>query len=203
MELTLNQSHFWDSKYISGQDGWDLKSVNPVFASLFRKEALKPEQPLLVLGCGKGYDSHFSAENNLRTVGIDFSLEAISFAKKNNHNKNVFYLQEDIFELRRNHPNEFNSIYEYVTICAVNPARRLEFLENIFSALKEDGKFYTVLFPVDNRTDGPPFAINLFEFIEMSKKYFSLEYFSKIIPSVKPRIGKEVLLIFRKKKHAG
>lgn len=202
MELLLNQSHFWDAKYINGQDGWDLKSVSPVFASLFGKEALKPEQPLLALGCGKGYDSFFSAENNLQTVGIDFSLEAVSFARKNNLHANVNYLQEDIFNLRKNHPEEFKSVYEYVTLCAVNPARRMELLENIFYSLREDGKFFTVLFPIDKRSGGPPFAINLFEFLEMSKKYFLLEYFAKNIPSVKPRIGKEVLLIFRKRKHA-
>lgn len=202
MELLLNDSKFWDEKYLSGSDGWDLKSVNPVFASLFQKDTFKPKAPLLVIGCGKGYDSLFAASNGVETVGIDFANEAITFASENNFRERLNYLKEDFFTLGKNHKEEFQSVYEYTTFCAVKPKRIGELLENIYHSLQEEGRLYSVLFPIDGREGGPPFSIDLNNFLINAKKFFVIEFFSKIIPSVKPRRGKEVLLIFRKKRNA-
>ncbi len=197
MEFPFN-SQYWDEKYFNREDKWDLKSANPVLIYLFEKKILLPASPMLVIGCGKGYDSFFTASKGIETLGIDFSPEAISFAKEFNQRDNLEYRCEDIFSLEENHREEFNCIYEYVTICAVEPERREELLQNIFASLKSGGRFYTVLFPIDGRVGGPPFSIDANEFISLCKKYFQLEFFSKNIPSVKPRKGNEILLIFRK-----
>ena len=57
-----------------------------------------------------------------------------------------------------------------------------------------------LLFPIDKDPSegGPPFAVQLDPTIELINKYFTLLK-CKISPlSIKPRIGREVFVIFRK-----
>jgi hypothetical protein len=55
-----------------------------------------------------------------------------------------------------------------------------------------------LLFPVDGRPGGPPFSIDVEEFKAEAQPLFSLEHESTPESSVKPRLGKERLLLWRK-----
>ena len=154
---------------------------------------------MLVLGCGKGDDARFASELNFSVTGIDISKEAIAVAKadcKNIANPPKFLIK-DIFELNPEE-NKFDVVYEYATFCSVPPPKIEKMIEIIYSVLEDGGYFISVLFPIKELNFAPPIAINYFDFVKMMKKYFQLSYFQRNINSIKPRIGNEVLLIFKK-----
>lgn len=197
----INLSKFWDDLYITKNDNWTLNNPSPVFVHLIEKTNLIEKGRILILGCGKGYDALFAAQNNFDVVGVDFSEEALGYANllAVNENLKLKFIHQDFFELDENYKNHFDYIFEYVTFCAVNPDRLNELIKKCYEYLNENGRLITQLFPVDKREGGPPFSIDKNMFYEESKKYFHLEYYSRNINSINPRKGKEILLILKKK----
>jgi hypothetical protein len=102
--------------------------------------------------------------------------------------------------LKKEFCGEFDYIYEYVTICAVDPERIEELIDNFSALLKPGGLFVTVLFPVDGRKGGPPFAIDMVQFYKTVSRHLKLEYFCRNVNSIKPRKGNEVLMTYRKER---
>ena len=197
----VNSPKFWDELYISQNDNWSINNPSPVFVHLIEKSDLLKKGKILILGCGKGHDAIYAAKNGFTVVGVDFSEEAIGYSNLAalNENYEIEFLCADFFELNTKFTNYFDYIFEYVSFCAVEPSRVNELLKKCAEYLKPNGKLITQLFPIDNRSDGPPYAIDKNAFYTESKKYFQLEYYSKNIDSIKPRKGNEILLIFKKK----
>ncbi|GJQ62954.1 MAG: SAM-dependent methyltransferase [Melioribacteraceae bacterium] len=198
--INVNSATFWDEQYKNSKDVWNLNNSVPVFVQLLEEEKFLHPSKLLIPGSGKGYELIDAAKRGYDVTGIDFSAEANNFAKNlaSEEGLKIEVLNEDLFELGKNHSEEFDYIFEYVTICAVLPDRRMDLLRNINSALKQGGKFISLLFPIDKRDGGPPFSIDMFDFFKMAKEVFSPVYFSRKINSIKPRRNNEVLFIFKK-----
>jgi SAM-dependent methyltransferase len=200
MYAEVNSASFWDERYKANQAGWDLKSANPVFVELLDKsEFLKPGK-IMVAGCGKGYDSVAAAKKGYDVTAVDFSVEAISFAKllAGKENVKINFLVQDLFQPDAQFFNYFDYVYEYVTYCSINPSRRKEFAEKISSVIKPGGRLITILFPVDKREGGPPFSIDVIEFYTNFSEFLKLEFSSKQINSIKPRKGREILQVYKK-----
>ncbi len=199
MLTTIDSPSFWDEKYLNDEANWDLKSPTPAWKDLISSGKLIHPCKLLVVGSGKGYDAIFSAKSGYEVAALDFSPTAISISKDlaKKENAEILFLQNDIFKLNE-YSEKFEAVFDYVTFCAISPTRRNEYIKKIYELLKWDGKFIILLFPIDERKGGPPFSININEFIKETSKHFKLEYFSRNINSIKPRRGKEVLFIFKK-----
>jgi SAM-dependent methyltransferase len=191
---------YWDKKYQRNEANWDLKSANHVFEELMEKEDILRPGKLLIPGCGNGFDAIAAAKRGFEVTAIDFSVEAINFGKNlaEKENVNVNFLTEDFFKLDEKFENYFDSIYEYTTYCAINPERRDEFARKISTLLKPDGKYLTILFPVEDRAGGPPFGINPVEAHKIFSKYLKLSFFTKEVNSIKPRKNREVIQLYIK-----
>lgn len=200
MKIDVNNPLFWDSLYKENLDGWDLKSPTPVFTDLLNKGFFPDNSSILITGCGKGYDAIAAAEYRLNVTGIDFSLDAISIAEMNAATRNlkINFICEDIFSLPSKNNIRYDFIFDYVTYCAIDPDRREEYAEVMHSLLITGGRFLIILFPVEERVGGPPFAVNEKKTIDIFTKIFSLELSDKNINSIKPRKGREILHIYRK-----
>lgn len=191
-------STFWDEQY-KVKAAWDLNSPNPVFTYLIKNKIINPSK-LIILGSGKGFDAVLASESGFEVTAVDFSEEAINYSIElsRKFNAKVNFINSDMFEIDSNLNNTFDLLYEYVTYCAIEPSKRNQFIDLVKRLLKPGGRFITVLFPIDGRGGGPPFSVNQEEFIRNLSADFKLELMIKNIPSVKPRKGKEILLIFRK-----
>lgn len=199
-ENDVDKSYFWDSLYKNNEAGWDLKSANPVFVEILKGNKILNRGKLLIPGCGKGYDALAAAKFGYDVTAIDFSIEAINFAKAlaENESVNINFIHEDFFKLGTKYENYFDSIYEYTTYCAINPERHDEFAKKISFLLKEGGTFLAILFPVEKREGGPPFGIDPLESIKIFSKYLKLCNFTKSVNSIKPRMGREIIQIYNK-----
>ncbi len=198
---TPDSASFWDEQYRNNKAGWDMRTSTPVFEDLLNEQRFLKPGRILITGCGKGYDAILAAKKGYDVYAVDFSVEAIKFAKAlaDQENVRVNFIQEDIFKLDLIYKNYFDYVYDYVTYCAVLPERRKEFAEKTARFLKPGGKLVALLFPVEERKGGPPYAVDVMEFYELVSPYLDLKFSSKRINSIKPRMGREVLQIYLKK----
>lgn len=155
---------------------------------------------MLVLGSGMGHDAIYFAQQGYRTVGVDFAASAVTRARQNARRLGVEveFLQEDLFALPQRFREQFDIVLEYVTFCAIDPARRAEYRDVVYAVLKRGGLLVALFFPIDGRPGGPPFAVDVEEVRLLFGKTFHLVHESKPQNSVKPRRGKEVLMIWKK-----
>lgn len=196
--LSVSRSEFWEELYRSGDTGWDLGAPTPVFMSL--KHLLPPTGRMLVLGSGMGHDAIYFAKQGYRTVGVDFAATAVARARQNAKRlgADVEFLQEDFFTLPQRFREQFDIVLEYVTFCAIDPARRAEYCDVVHAVLTRGGLLVALFFPIDGRPGGPPFAVDVEELRSLFGKTFHLVHESRPTNSVKPRQGKEVLMIWKK-----
>lgn len=196
----VNNAEYWDNLYKINSAGWDLKTPTPAFIDLLASEYFKERKRLLITGCGYGYDAVAAAKNNFDVTAIDFSATAIQFAESLSRKENVKvnFLVKDFFLLDENHLQSYEIIFDYVTFCAIDPVRREEYASKIFQLLKPKGIFAIILFPIEKRIGGPPFAIDVDEATKLFLGKLELVLSTDKINSIKPRKGRELLQIYRK-----
>lgn len=196
-----DSASFWDDKYINNEAHWDMRTPTPVFDDLLEAgEFMKPGK-ILIAGCGKGHDAVLAAKKGYDVYAVDFSIEAIKLARElaDRENVRLNLIHEDIFKLDSIYAEHFDYVYDYVTYCSLLPDRRKEYAGKIGKLLKKEGKLIAILFPVEDRKGGPPYAVDVKEFYELFSEHLQLKFSSKKINSIKPRQGREVLQVYIKK----
>ena len=196
----VNEREFWDLIYQSKNAGWDLKSSTPVFQRILKEKKIINTGKILILGSGYGYDAVEAAKSGFAVTAIDFSASAVTFGKKlaEKENVDVNFIQDDFFNFELDNSLGFDAVYDYVTYCAINPARREEYAKLIKSLLKCGGIFIALWFPVEKRDGGPPFGINLEETELIFSKFLKLKSSTIEKDTIKPRRGREVLQIYKR-----
>ncbi|MCF8432401.1 MAG: hypothetical protein K9G34_10670, partial [Melioribacteraceae bacterium] len=65
--------------------------------------------------------------------------------------------------------------------------------------LKSGGKLISLLFPIEKRIGCPPFGLELDIFLEMFTKFGEIIKIEANPGSIKPRIGREKLIVIKKR----
>ena len=210
----LNTPGYWDDAYREDRDGWDMGTPTPVFTdlldrlgkdftSLGAEDFAQQEQPprVLIPCSGRGYDALLFAEHGWKVTAVDFAIEPMQWLRTESERAklDVEILQEDMFTLGRSHPGAFDLLVEYTCVCAIDPARREEFVRFSADVLRVGGIVMALLFPVDGRPGGPPFSIDVDGFKEQMSVAFDCVHESTPETSVKPRLGRERLLVWKKR----
>ena len=197
--MNPDKVEFWEESYINGKTAWDMKSATPAFVDLLNHNLLREKKSMLVLGCGYGYDAIAAAKSGYDVTANDISETAIRVAYKLavKENVRVNFLIEDFFFLKDG--LSFDIVYDYVTYCSITPQRRKEYANKVASLLKQNGLFVFILFPIENRIGGPPFAVDVSEAEKLFGEQLELVLSTDEINSIKPRKGRELLQIYRKK----
>lgn len=199
MTDNVNSASNWDTYYENNQDGWDLGGPTPVFKRLASSARFAPGH-MLVLGAGRGYDAREFSRHGFLVTAVDFASNAVSEMKRlAEEDAPVEILQQDIFIFPNKYDGKFDYILEYVCFCAIDPNRRNEYADVVTRLLKPNGLFIDLAYPLDGRTNGPPFGfsdkelLNLFE-----KRGFKLISREKPQDSISRRKSAEELFIFQK-----
>ncbi|RLA62718.1 MAG: hypothetical protein DRQ88_07040 [Epsilonproteobacteria bacterium] len=95
---------------------------------------------LLEVGCGaKSIFNDFN-DPRLKTLGIDISRNAISWAEEFNKNNNIKYLNLDVCKM--NFKEEFDLVFDgHLLHCLTDEEDRKKALKNIYNALRPNGLF--------------------------------------------------------------
>ena len=198
--INSTMPEYWEKSYQSGEMGWDLGGPTPIFNDWIQSQT--DSLSICILGAGNGWDAINFAEKGHNVTAVDFAESAIDNMRRSAQNKGVQInlIHSDIFDLCKLFNHNFDIVLEYTCFCAIDPARRIDYVRMTNQILKPDGKLVALLFPIDKdiNDDGPPFAVDLDSTISLFSKYFIVD--TKEIPSlsIERRKGREVFVIFKK-----
>ena len=190
---------FWEGLYQTDDDKWDLKEPTPIFKKLAKELS---SGKLCIIGCGRGYDAIEFAKRGFKVTAIDFAPSAISSLKEMTKLEDVDLniIQKNIFDLLPDLFNSFDYVIEQTCFCAIHPGRRKDYETIVKGILKMGGYLIGLWFPLDKNLEegGPPYGTSIDE-VKSTFKYgweITKEEFSEY--SIKPRKGREKLMVFKK-----
>lgn len=131
-----------------------------------------PTGRALVPGCGRGYDVTALASSDRFAVGLELSETAIQRAEERlqsltdedcSNKAQCKFVSGSFFDLNpsKDPEHQFDFVYDYTFLCALDPSIRVEWANKMFEIIKPSGVLLTLIYPISDHLDGPPFAVNL------------------------------------------
>lgn len=195
---TVSDPAFWQGLYDKGSDRWELGRPTPSLGAHLARHS-PPRGVVAVPGCGRGHDARFLARRGYRVFGFDFVPEVIRAARglAQREGADVTFEERDVFGLTKTYPRFFDGVWEYTSFCAIDPARRPEYVEMLAAILKPVGWLLACFFPMGERAGGPPFAVSEAEVRGLLAPRFEL--LEEYVPFASPegRQGKEWMVSAR------
>jgi SAM-dependent methyltransferase len=201
LEPDRSKAAFWQGLYNQRSDRWELGRPSP---SLAAHLARRPPPPgtVAVPGCGRGHDARLLARHGYRVLGFDFVPAVLRVARElaAGEQADVTFEERDVFDLTRSYSGAFDGVWEYTCYCAIDPARRAEYVEILAAILKPGGWLLACFFPMGERPGGPPFAVSEAE-VRRLLAGARLELVEEYVPSVSPvgREGREWMVSARRR----
>jgi SAM-dependent methyltransferase len=189
---------FWESLYSQGEDGWDLHAPSPALVAwLAAGGALGGRGArVAVPGCGRGHDARLLARYGYRVHGFDFATPAVMEARALAAAEGVeaLFEQRDVFTLAGDHREAFDAAWEYTCFCAIDPARRTEYVAVLRAIVKPGGTLLACFYPLREGGDGPPFPVALAEVERLLAPGFRIVESAAPAESAERRRGLEWLI---------
>jgi SAM-dependent methyltransferase len=195
----VSTADFWDGLYATGGDGWELgQPATPLVD--FVEQTPPPRGRVAVPGCGRGHDARFLAARGYEVVGYDFSSAALTAARAlaRRDNVAVAFEQRDIFTLGREAAHAFDGVWEYTCFCAIDPARRAEYVASLAGAVRPGGWLLGCFFPLRGSPAGPPFPVSMDEVRRVLRPAFRIDRDFMPLRSVRGRQGREWMVLARR-----
>lgn len=186
---------FWSRKYQANETGWDLGKVSPPIKA-YVDQLDNKELSILIPGAGNSYEGAYLWKQGFKNISVlDFAAEPLGNFKRNVPEfPSSRLIQEDFFA----HSGQYDLILEQTFFCALDPSLRVNYIDHVKSLLKIGGKLVGLLFDFQLSTEGPPFGGSEDAYTIDFKKRFHLRTIAPCYNSVKPRLGKELFIIFEK-----
>ena len=159
----MSTAGFWDSLYAGGQDGWDLGGPAPALEDWLASGRFNSARArVAVPGAGRGHDARLLAGRGYRVTAFDFADAAVVEARRlaARDGVDVVVEQRDVFTLGQDYAGAFDGVWEYTCFCAIDPARREEYVRVLHTILRPGGLLLACFFPLREGGDGPPFPIS-------------------------------------------
>ena len=195
---TISQPGFWESAYQEGRSGWDLGGPAPAFVQLLGGPKRPTPGRAAVIGCGRGHDALHFARNNFTVVGFDFAPSAVAAARQSALDAKLTaeFVQSDIFSIPEPYQEGFDYVIEHTCFCAIDPARRPEYVRVVQGLLRPGGELIGVFF-AHGRPGGPPFTTDAEEVRRLFARPFAIETLEPAV-SIESRRGQELFGRFRR-----
>jgi SAM-dependent methyltransferase len=195
----VSRPDFWDALYAAGGDGWELGAAAPPLVDVVERTP-PPRGRVAVLGCGRGHDARLLAVRGYEVVGYDFSTAAVVAARAlaRRDGVGVRFEQRDIFTLGHDEAHAFDGVWEYTCFCAIDPARRDEYVRTVAAILRPGGWLLACFFPLRAGGAGPPFPVTRAEVRRRFAGLFRFERAQPPLRSARGRQGREWLVLARR-----
>ena len=183
-------SKYWSSRYQNEQTGWDIgKASNPLI-ELF-KHIENKNLKILIPGCGNAYEAEYLFRSGFKHVHIiDIAPEPLEDFKKRNKDFPFSQIILGDFFL---HQIQYDIIVEQTFFCAIDPNKRIDYVNKAYDLLHNGGELIGVLFDCEFE-GGPPFGGNRNEYQELFESKFRRVSITDSTHSIEPRQGSEVIL---------
>lgn len=187
----------WNERYAQEDTPWDKGAAHPVLRGMLDQGALTGR--ILVPGCGTGHDVRELARRGLTVVGLDIAPLAIERARAHAPAGSETYELGDLFHLPSSMLENFDGVFEHTCFCAIDPARRADYVAAVASLLRPAGHLLSVFFVnPDNEGGGPPFGCTAAELDGLFAGRFRLLEEHREIPTYPEREGRELLRLYER-----
>ncbi len=187
----------WEALYMSGDTHWEKGEPSTGLVDFLAGENELIRGNVLVPGCGTGHDVRAWARAGCSVTGLDLAPSAVRLAQERTASAG---LQAEIRLgdfLQLEPMARFDWIFEHTLFCAINPARRDEYVQALLRWLKPDGQFLAIHYML-RAGDGPPFGCTQQELMERFLPHFDLK--RGWVPRSYPnRTGLELMLWWQRK----
>jgi SAM-dependent methyltransferase len=189
--MKLDQE-YWSGRYTKKETGWDIGYVSTPLKEYFDQLSNK-NSSILIPGAGNAYEAEYLHQAGFSNVFLlDIAEEPLrAFKERVPDFDPAHCLQEDFFE----HTKQYDHIVEQTFFCALDPALRKAYVDNMCSLLKPGGKLCGLLFNVSFEKEGPPFGGNEQEYRELFKTKFHFKKLERAYNSIPPRAGTELFFV--------
>ena len=147
-------------------DGGSAGAISgpPQMKSLKKETVVGPRSAprVAVPGAGRGHDARLLARHGYRVTAFDFADSAVAEARRlaAAEGVDVAIEQRDVFTLGHDYAGAFDGVWEYTCFCAIDPARREEYVHVLHTILRPGGLLLACFFPLREGGDGPPFPVS-------------------------------------------
>lgn len=166
----------WEAMYQAGDTHWEKGAPCPGLVDFLAENPVRGR--VLVPGCGFGHDVRALAATAGEVVGIDIAPSAIAGARKFPHVAGEHYELADLFDLPASMRGAFDWVWEHTCFCAIDPARRADYVEAVAGALRPGGKLLAIFYldpGQQSPEEGPPFEVSIAELDRLFLPRFTLE----------------------------
>ncbi len=187
----------WNRRYEMDDTPWDQGEAHPVLLDMLTHGTLVGR--VLVPGCGTGHDVRELARRGLEVVGLDVASLALERALSHALVGRETYQLGDLFHAPEHWHHHFDGIFEHTCFCAIEPARRPDYVAAVAEVLKPGGHLLAVFFVnPDNNGQGPPFGCTAAELDVLFGEKFRLREEHRAIPTYPERAGRELLRVYQR-----
>ena len=187
----------WNRRYEEDDTPWDKGESHPALRQMLAHGALTGK--ILVPGCGTGHDVRELAARGLAVVGLDVAPLALERARAHTRVADETYELGDLFHLPASMTGAFDGVFEHTCFCAIDPARREDYVNAVASVLRPGGRLLAVFFTnPDNGGEGPPFGCDPTELGRLFGRHFRLMEEHEEIPTYPEREGRELLRLYER-----
>ena len=187
----------WEQRYQTGDMPWEKGEPAPGLVDFLSAHSELPRGSVLVPGCGTGHDARAWAKAGFDVTGMDLAASAIRLSKERTAAAGLKadfrqgnFLEGEPFA-------RFDWLFEHTLFCAIDPARRDDYVKAALRWLKPDGRYLAVHYMIRDE-NGPPFGCVQAELMERFSPHFELK--QGWVPRSYPnRAGLELMLWWQRK----
>ena len=197
----MNQlnADYWNNRFATNNSPWDIGYISTPLKVYFDQLTNK-NISILITGCGNGHEAAYLLENNFTNITlVDIStIVTLQVEEKFRPwlNKQLRVITGDFFELNE----QYDLIIEQTFFCAIEPALRKLYCNQMYQLLQPDGRLAGVLFNHCFAKQGPPFGGDINEYRKLFATLFEIYKLEACYNSIAPRAGRECFFILQKKR---
>lgn len=187
----------WEARYQSGDMPWEKGEASPGLVDFLAAHPELPRGTVAVPGCGTGHDVRAWAKAGFNAAGFDLAESAIRLATERTAaaGLSATFSQKDF--LGDAPEATFDWMFEHTLFCAIDPARRDDYVRAVCRWLKPGGQFLAVHYMIRD-VEGPPHGCHQEELFERFSPHFDLVR-GWVPRSYANRTGLELMLWWRRK----
>jgi thiopurine S-methyltransferase len=194
--MSFTNKNYWENNYLTNEIGWDIGYASPPITN-YIDQLKNKDLSILIPGAGNAYEADYLFQSGFKNITVlDIAKQPLAnllkrtpaFPKEN-------LIRGDFFD----HNQSYDLIIEQTFYCAISPEMRLAYAEKTYELLNTGGKLTGLLFDFPLTEEGPPFGGSLEEYKNIFSNQFHIKVLETSYNSIKPRLGRELFIIFEKK----